>query len=183
MQWGSTDKPSRMDPPVHHDNSMQSLLGYNEVYREWSDRNSTTYHIAMVLVMPLIWDQVTIKYATRLKMLARMLGDDLSPYRPRLVCLTNSVVLPATPVRHQQQGLRWPGPKGVLQDAEPAQVVAAVVEIPRLQRLIPEPAVDVMHTQEDVPLEHDLVKCWQLPAAGFPPTFALPSLSHLLLPL
>jgi hypothetical protein len=39
--------------------------------------------------MPLIWDQVTIKYAARLRMLSRMLGDDSLPYRPRLVCLTN----------------------------------------------------------------------------------------------
>jgi hypothetical protein len=85
----STDKPSGMDPPVRHDDSMQSLLGYNEVQGEWSDRNSTTYHVAVVFGKPLIRDQVTIEYAARLRTLARMLGEDSPPYMPRLVCFTN----------------------------------------------------------------------------------------------
>jgi hypothetical protein len=90
MQLGSTDMPPRMDPPVHHDDSMQSLLGYNEVQGEWSDHDYTTCLVAVVFVMPLIRDQqVMIKYVARLRMLARMLGDDSPLYRPRLLCLTN----------------------------------------------------------------------------------------------
>ncbi|KAL3788481.1 hypothetical protein ACHAW5_002540 [Stephanodiscus triporus] len=89
MRRRSTDKPSGMDPPVRHDDSMQSLLGYNEVRGEWSDRNSTTYHVAVVFGKPLIRDQVTIEYAARLRTLARMLGEESPSYRPRLVCFAN----------------------------------------------------------------------------------------------
>jgi hypothetical protein len=78
-------------PPVRHDDSMQSLLGYNEVGGEWSDRNSTTYHVAVVLGKSLIRDQVTIEYASRIRTLVRMMGeDDVPPYYvPRLICFTN----------------------------------------------------------------------------------------------
>jgi hypothetical protein len=37
MRRRSADKPSGKDPPIRHDDSMQSLLGYNEVPGEWSD--------------------------------------------------------------------------------------------------------------------------------------------------
>jgi hypothetical protein len=66
-------------------------LGYNEVGGEWSDRNSTTYHVAVVLGKSLIRDQVTIEYASRIRTLVKMMGeDDVPPYYvPRLICFTN----------------------------------------------------------------------------------------------
>ncbi len=42
MQRQSTNKLSRMDPLIRYNNSMQSLLGYNEVQGEWSNWNSNT---------------------------------------------------------------------------------------------------------------------------------------------
>jgi hypothetical protein len=91
MQQWYTKKPSGMDPPVRHDNCMQSLLGYHKVQGGGvtGTQPSTTYHVAMVFGKPLKHDQVLIEYAARLKMLARMLGVDLLPYRPSLVCFTN----------------------------------------------------------------------------------------------
>jgi hypothetical protein len=83
---------SNEPPPVRHDDSMQSLLGYNEVGGEWSDRNSTTYHVAVVLGKALIRDQVTIEYASRMRTLVRMMEEDDAPlprYVPRLICFTN----------------------------------------------------------------------------------------------
>ncbi|KAL3816848.1 hypothetical protein ACHAXA_005126 [Cyclostephanos tholiformis] len=82
-------------PPVRHDDSMQSLLGYNEDGGEWSDRNTTTYHVAVVLGKPLIRDQITIEYASRIRALVRMMegGDGPPYYVPRLVCFTNGCVV------------------------------------------------------------------------------------------
>jgi hypothetical protein len=79
--------------PIRHDNSMQSLLGYNEIQGEWSDRNSTTYHVAIVFAKPLIRDCVTIEYSSRLRTLVKMLRHDEDSseenYRPRLICFVN----------------------------------------------------------------------------------------------
>ena len=76
--------------PIRHDNSMQSLLGYNEIQGEWSDRNATTYHVAVIFAKPLIRDHVTIEYSSRLRTLVKMLRDeDSENYRPRLICFVN----------------------------------------------------------------------------------------------
>ena len=79
-------------PEIHvqHDtDSMQSLLGYNEIQGEWMDHNSTTYHIAIVFGKALICDQVSVEYAGRLRTLAKMLHDD--DFRPSLICFTGGL--------------------------------------------------------------------------------------------
>lgn len=73
-----------------YSDSMQSLLGYNHFEGEWSDRNSTTYHVAIVFGKPLIRDQVTVEYATRLRTLAKLLKEELN-FRPKLICFTGGV--------------------------------------------------------------------------------------------
>lgn len=45
----------------HATDSMQSLLGYNHFGGEWSVKNSTTYHVAIVFGKTLIQDQVTVE--------------------------------------------------------------------------------------------------------------------------
>ena len=85
---------SRREVHVQHEtDSMQSLLGYNHVEGEWSDRNSTTYHVAIVFGKPLIRDQVTIEYATRLRTLAKLLKEEPT-FRPSLICFTGGVSAP-----------------------------------------------------------------------------------------
>ncbi len=83
MQWQSTSKPSGMDSPAHHNNfhgnSMQALLGYNEVQGEWRDWNSTTYRITVVFKKTLIQYQVTIEYTARLRVRAMMLWEESLP--------------------------------------------------------------------------------------------------------
>lgn len=75
---------------VQHDtDSMQSLLGYNEIQGEWMDHNSTTYHIAIVFGKALICDQVSVEYAGRLRTLAKMLHDD--DFQPSLICFTGGI--------------------------------------------------------------------------------------------
>ena len=74
----------------HNTDSMQSLLGYNHFEGEWSDRNCTTFHVAIVFGKSLINDQVTIEYATRLRTLAKMLRDEPS-FHPSLICFTGGV--------------------------------------------------------------------------------------------
>lgn len=89
--WRTTGQRRRLNDPstgtVDATDSMQSLLGYNHFEGEWSDRNSTTYHVAIVFGKPLIKDQVTIEYATRLRTLAKMLKDEPS-FKPSLICFT-----------------------------------------------------------------------------------------------
>ena len=53
---------------------------------------------------------------------------------------------------------RRPRSQGVLGDAQAAEIVTAVVEILRLGRLVAQTTVDVLRAQENVTLEHDLVK-------------------------
>lgn len=92
MRMDSNSKQHRSidNLPIRHDNSMQSLLGYNEIQGEWSDRNSTTYHVAVIFAKPLIRDHVTIEYSSRLRTLVKMLRDeDTENYRPRLICFVN----------------------------------------------------------------------------------------------
>ncbi|KAL7531491.1 hypothetical protein ACHAXR_004070, partial [Thalassiosira sp. AJA248-18] len=85
------DKTPGTEVHVQHEtDSMQSLLGYNHFQGEWSDRNSTTFHVAIVFGKPLIRDQVTIEYATRLRTLAKMLKDE-PMFRPSLICFTGGV--------------------------------------------------------------------------------------------
>ena len=45
----------------HATDSMQSLLGYNHFGGEWSVKNSTTYHVAIIFGKTLIQDQVTVE--------------------------------------------------------------------------------------------------------------------------
>ena len=89
--WRTTGQRRRLNDPstgtVDATDSMQSLLGYNHFEGEWSDRNSTTYHVAIVFGKPLIKDQVTIEYATRLRTLAKMLKDEPT-FKPSLICFT-----------------------------------------------------------------------------------------------
>ena len=89
--WRTTGQRRRLNDPstgtVDATDPMQSLLGYNHFEGEWSDRNSTTYHVAIVFGKPLIKDQVTIEYATRLRTLAKMLKDEPS-FKPSLICFT-----------------------------------------------------------------------------------------------
>ena len=74
----------------HETDSMQSLLGYNQHEGDWSDKNSTTYHVAVVFGKPLIRDQVTIEYATRLRTMVKMLKDEPS-FQPSLICFTGGI--------------------------------------------------------------------------------------------
>ena len=69
---------------------MQSLLGYNHFEGDWSDRNSTTYHVAIVFGKPLIRDQVTTEYATRIRTLAKILKEE-PQFRPSLICFTGGI--------------------------------------------------------------------------------------------
>jgi hypothetical protein len=53
----------------HATDSIQSLLAYNHFEGEWSDRNATTYHVAICFGKPLIGDAITVEYATRIRTL------------------------------------------------------------------------------------------------------------------
>ena len=66
---------------------MQSLLGCNHFEGEWSDRNSTTYHVAIVFGKGLIHDQISIEYASRIRTLVKMLKEE-EGFRPKLICFT-----------------------------------------------------------------------------------------------
>mmetsp|Transcript_9899 Transcript_9899/g.17805 ORF Transcript_9899/g.17805 Transcript_9899/m.17805 type:complete len:634 (-) Transcript_9899:55-1956(-) len=83
-------KPGKEVHVQHETDSMQSLLGYNHFEGEWSDRNSTTKHVAICFGKPLIRDQVTIEYATRIRTLAKMLKEE-PLFRPSLICFTGGV--------------------------------------------------------------------------------------------
>ncbi len=111
----STAKMTEIRAMARHDaNSMSSLLGHNYNLGEWDDHqlNSTsTFHVAIVFGKPLIQDQVSVEYATRIRALVKMMEvendeeeeeevvggvvDDedermvAMPYRPRLICFTN----------------------------------------------------------------------------------------------
>ncbi|KAL3786693.1 hypothetical protein HJC23_002782 [Cyclotella cryptica] len=74
----------------HATDSMQSLLGYNHFQGEWSDRNATTYHVAIVFGKPLIQDQITVEYATRIRTLAKLLKEE-PLFCPKLICFTGGV--------------------------------------------------------------------------------------------
>jgi hypothetical protein len=71
----------------HSTDSMQSLLGYNHYGGEWNDRNATTYHVAIVFGKPLIQDQVTVEYATRIRTLVKLLKEEPN-FCPKLICFT-----------------------------------------------------------------------------------------------
>jgi hypothetical protein len=71
----------------HETDSMQSLLGYNHFEGEWSDRNSTTYHVAIVFGKGLIHDQISIEYATRIRTLVKLLKEE-EAFQPKLICFT-----------------------------------------------------------------------------------------------
>lgn len=71
----------------HETDSMQSLLGYNHFEGEWSDRNSTTYHVVIVFGKGLINDQISIEYATRIRTLVKLLKEEES-FQPKLICFT-----------------------------------------------------------------------------------------------
>jgi hypothetical protein len=71
----------------HETDSMQSLLGYNHFEGEWSDRNSTTYHVAIVFGKGLINDQISIEYATRIRTLVKLLKEE-EAFQPKLICFT-----------------------------------------------------------------------------------------------
>ena len=82
--------PGQVVPEVHvqHEtDSMQSLLGYNHFEGEWSDRNSTTYHVVIVFGKGLINDQISIEYATRIRTLVKMLKEE-DTFQPKLICFT-----------------------------------------------------------------------------------------------
>lgn len=82
--------PGQLLPEVHvqHEtDSMQSLLGYNHFEGEWSDRNSTTYHVAIVFGKGLIQDQISIEYASRIRTLVKLLKEE-EGFRPKLICFT-----------------------------------------------------------------------------------------------
>lgn len=92
--WSRTGQRRRLNDKTqagihlqHNTDSMQSLLGYNHFEGSWDDRNSTTYHVAIVFGKPLIRDQVTIEYATRLRTLVKLLKDEPT-YHPSLICFT-----------------------------------------------------------------------------------------------
>ena len=74
----------------HATDSMQSLLGYNQFTGEWSERNATTYHVAVVFGKTLIQDQVTVEYATRIRTLVKLLKEEPN-FRPKLICFTGGV--------------------------------------------------------------------------------------------
>jgi len=74
----------------HGTDSMQSLLGYNDAEGEWSDRNATTKHVAIVFGKTLVRDQVTVEYATRIRTLAKMLKEEPT-FRPSLICFTGGI--------------------------------------------------------------------------------------------
>lgn len=82
--------PGQLLPEVHvqHEtDSMQSLLGYNHFEGEWSDKNSTTYHVAIVFGKSLIQDQISIEYASRIRTLVKMIKEE-EGFRPKLICFT-----------------------------------------------------------------------------------------------
>jgi len=74
----------------HATDSMQSLLGYNHFEGDWSERNSTTYHVVIIFGKPLINDQVTIEFANRIRTLAKLLKEE-PEFRPSLICFTGGV--------------------------------------------------------------------------------------------
>ncbi|KAL7487438.1 hypothetical protein ACHAW6_013025 [Cyclotella cf. meneghiniana] len=74
----------------HATDSMQSLLGYNQFQGEWNDRNATTYHVAIVFGKPLIQDQVTVEYATRIRALVKIFKEE-TLFCPKLICFTGGV--------------------------------------------------------------------------------------------
>jgi hypothetical protein len=59
--------------------------------------------------MPLIRDQITIEYAARLRTLARMLREELLPYRPTLISFTNGGGGRAKNVAEGGRGTDWGG--------------------------------------------------------------------------
>jgi hypothetical protein len=99
----STTKMTEIRAMARHDaNSMSSLLGHNYNMGEWDDHyNSTTFHVAIIFGKPLIQDQVSVEYASRIRALVKMMeldsehdeeaeeDDKVAPYRPRLICFTN----------------------------------------------------------------------------------------------
>ena len=84
------DSPQTHTYTQHATDSMQSLLGYNQFGGEWSDRNTTTYHVAIVFGKALICDQVTVEYATRIRTLVKLLQDEPT-FCPKLICFTGGV--------------------------------------------------------------------------------------------
>ncbi len=93
----STTKMIEIRAMARHDaNSMSSLLGHNYNMGEWDDHyNSTTFHVAIIFGKPLIQDQVSVEYSTRIRALVKMMeldsehDEEVAPYRPRLICFTN----------------------------------------------------------------------------------------------
>ena len=108
--WSRTGQRRRLNDKTqagihlqHNTDSMQSLLGYNHFEGSWDDRNSTTYHVAIVFGKPLIRDQVTIEYATRLRTLVKMLKDEPT-YHPSLICFTGGYTSNANSISDASAG-------------------------------------------------------------------------------
>lgn len=104
--WSRATKPIQVNennlydgPNVHAQHatdSIQSLLAYNHFKGEWSDRNATTYHVAICFGKPLINDMVTVEYATRIRTLVKLLKEDdeqqQQPFTPKLICFTGGAI-------------------------------------------------------------------------------------------
>ena len=88
--WDSRDQLPRaggtVQPPVR--DSMSSLLSYNHVEGDWRLRQSaTTYNVAVVFGKPLVRDQITVEYSSRIRTLARLFKDN-PLFRPSIICFT-----------------------------------------------------------------------------------------------
>lgn len=66
--------------------NMISLLGFNHLSGDYKEHSSgATYNVAVVFSKPLVRDQITVEYASRIRTLCRMFTED-PEFRPSLVC-------------------------------------------------------------------------------------------------
>jgi hypothetical protein len=70
--------------------SLRTLLEHNEDIKEFKNpkKIEELYHVAIVFSKPLMKDQITVEYSSRLISLARAIQDE--NYRPALICFCGS---------------------------------------------------------------------------------------------
>jgi len=87
--WDSRAQLPRVEgtvkPPVR--DSMSSLLSYNHIRGDWRGQSAATYNVAVVFGKPLVRDQITVEYSSRIRTLARLFKDN-PLFRPSLICFT-----------------------------------------------------------------------------------------------
>jgi len=91
--WDSRASLPRVEgtvkPPVR--DTMSSLLSYNHIKGDWRGHQSaSTYNVAVVFGKPLVRDQITVEYSSRIRTLARLFKNN-PLFRPSLICFTGCI--------------------------------------------------------------------------------------------